>query len=94
MEGTHSFSDIPKDRWEAAFGEWSPEKFREAKKKLDEKKRKKVKPENQSAAVHDDSLYVGYDSGLGKHIRGRTHRKEMMKQVARERGYSQVRECG
>lgn len=30
-------------------------------------------------AVHGDRIYTGYDPALRMHIRGRTHRKEVMK---------------
>ena len=38
-----------------------------------------VKPPQSLPAIHDDRLYTGFCWGLGVQLRGRTHRREVMK---------------
>jgi hypothetical protein len=82
-----SFRDIPRDRWEMAFGKHDPEKFRQAARaQADERKAESQERAGKSlpAAVHGDNkgagrrLYRGFDWGLGRHIDGKGDRRRAM----------------
>lgn len=84
-----TFADVPRDRWEAAFGAWTPETFRAAKTVQDAARKagRATTPRAAAPAVHGDCkgpgrrLYRGFDYGLGQRIEGRTHRREVMRQL-------------
>ena len=82
-----SFRDIPRDRWEKAFGKQDPEKFRRAAQEQAEAKKAAAREratEALGAAVHGDNkgagrrLYRGFDWGLGRHIDGKGDRRRAM----------------
>lgn len=82
-----SFQDIPRDRWEKAFGKFDPEKFKRAVAAQKEERRTEERAAAQrpmAAAVHGDCkgagrrLYRGFDWGLGKQIDGKGDRRRAM----------------
>jgi hypothetical protein len=86
------FDDIPRDRWEACFGKWDPERFRQA---VEEQKRGKAGLADAAAsrslpAIHGDNkgpqrrMYHGFDYGLGREIHGRADRKRAMAELGVE----------
>ncbi len=83
-----TFSSVTRERWEQCFGEWNPERFRQAMEEQKKKKREAAARAAQgtSAAVHGDNkgagrrLYRGFDWGLGAHVEGRSDRKQLMKE--------------
>ena len=88
---------MPTERWEAIFGKADPTKFRKAKKAQDAAKKKRnneVASTSAGVAVHGDDLYRGFDRGLGCNVRGRTHRRELMKRVGEQSGRGPLREAG
>lgn len=94
-KGAFTFENCDKAKWDAIFGVWTPEKFREAKEELAAKKEEAVESENaHGPAIHGDDagrkMFGGFDSQLGVYIdphRARAHRREVM----REKG---LVECG
>ena len=82
-----SFRDIPRDRWEMAFGKHDPEKFKAAARaQLEARKEaeREASARPQAAAVHGDCkgtgrrLYRGFDWGLGRQIDGKGDRRRAM----------------
>jgi hypothetical protein len=82
-----SFRDIPRDRWEQAFGKHDPEKFRRAAREQAEARKaeaREVAERPQAAAVHGDNkgtgrrMYHGFDWGLGCQIDGKGDRRRKM----------------
>ena len=81
-----TFESCDRTKWDAIFGEWTPEKFRQAKEELEAKKNEAdecMAP--HSVAIHGDDagrrMFGGFDSGLGVYIdphRARAHRREVM----------------
>ena len=82
------FSHVPRDRWEQAFGKWTPEKLQAA--VAEQKERKAAAPAPVRApAVHGDikgmgrRLYRGFDVGLGREIHGKAHRRQVMAELGK-----------
>lgn len=80
-----TFNKIAADRWERIFG--TPEQIKKRRQAAIKKQTHGAKAcESGKAvpvpAIHGDKLYYGYDPALRMHLRGRTHRREVM----RERG--------
>jgi len=82
-----SFRDIPRDRWEQAFGKHDPEKFRQAARQQAEERKAEAREratEARGAAVHGDNkgmgrrMYRGFDWGLGRQIDGKGDRRRAM----------------
>lgn len=92
-----TFSNVPRERWEACFGKWTPEKFRKAKAEQEAARAQaaaEAEARERSAAVFGENKGAGrrmfkpgtFDWGLGSEIKGRTHRRELMKSMGlRER---------
>ena len=82
-----TFENCDKARWDAIFGEWTPEKFRAAKEELEAKKDEADESEDpHGPAIHGDDagrrMFGGFDSQLGAYIdphRARAHRREVMR---------------
>ncbi len=76
-----TFKGVTDAAWAAIFG--TPEEIRERRRKAIEAQKKQASaPVACATAIHGDKLYTGWDPCLRTHLRGRTHRKEIM----RERG--------
>ena len=80
-----TFESCSKETWESIFGEWTPEKFRQAKEELEAKNADAVETEGHGVAIHGDDagrrMFGGFDAGLGVYIdphRARAHRREVM----------------
>ena len=78
MGDTIHYRDVPRDRWEKAFGKFDPEAFKKAVREQKTKKKKAPKGE-KSPVIHDDRNYLGYDYGLGVELKGRAHFKQVLK---------------
>jgi len=76
-----TFETVPDDRWERIFGSKDAQKAR-LRKAIEEQKKETGRQDacaTTAAAVHGDKLYTGWDPCLRVHLRGRTHRKEIMR---------------
>jgi len=84
---TFTFKNVSNERWEKCFGKWTPEVFRKAKEEQDRKKAEGQAQTAKSAAVHGDNkgagrrMYRGFDWGLGRHIEGRSDRRQAMQEL-------------
>ena len=84
-KGAFTFESCSKDKWEAIFGEWTPDNFHAAKEELDAKHASDGDSEAHLVAIHGDDaarrMFSGFDSALGVYIdphRARAHRREVM----------------
>lgn len=73
-----TFESVPDDRWAAIFG--TPEEIKARRRAaIAEQAKQEAGPAVSAPAVHGDKLYTGWDPCLRVHLRGRTHRKEIMR---------------